>query len=437
MSNIVDLIKIKADENRDYLVRLIQDAVKISSYSGESEEIQRFLQRKLTDLGLETRLIKVAPEKLEQYKGFSYDGFSFENRYSLIGTKRGCGSERSADLADTSKQGRSLILNGHVDVVPPGDLSCWNDDPLSGKYEQEKVYGRGSLDMKGGLAVGLTALKILQDLCFENHGDIIFASVCGEETGGCGAFALVEDGINADGCIILEPTKLKICPIQSGCHTFKITIRGRSIHACMSYKGINAIDKFYIIYEALKELDRKRHERFSSEYSCYYEVSSNVAPLSVGTVTAGEWPSSVPDRLEASGRMGIFPGETVEEMQCEFEEIVRAAAAGDPWLSENQPEVEWFEGLFEPAGTDIESDLVKTLAISHREMLRRIVEYEAVTYGSDMRIFNLYADIPTVMYGPGDVSFAHTVNEHIEINQGIEAVCSIALMLIKWCGGKI
>lgn len=437
MRNIVSLIKKQAEANREYLVQLIQDAVRISSYTGESKEIQLFMQRKLMELGMETRLIRVVPEKLEQYKGFSYDGFSYDNRYSMIGIRRGRGPGRSADLSDASKQGRSLILNGHVDVVPPGDLSCWRDDPLSGKYEQGKVYGRGSLDMKGGLAAGIAALKLLQDLCFENHGDIIFASVSGEETGGCGAFALVEDGISADGCIILEPTKLKICPIQSGCHTFKITIRGRSIHACMAYKGINVIDKFYVIYEALKELDRKRHERFSSGYSCYYEVSSNVAPLSVGTVTAGEWPSSVPDRLEASGRMGIFPGETVEEMHHEFEEAIRAAAAGDFWLTENHPEIEWFEGLFEPAVTDINNDLIKTLAKSHREMFGCNVQYEAVTYGSDMRIFNLYAGIPTVMYGPGDVSLAHTVNEYIDIDQAIEAVCSIALMLINWCGGNI
>jgi acetylornithine deacetylase len=441
MLSVSGRIKEQAENNRHYLVELIRDAVRISSYSGEAEEIQRFLQGKLDELGLETRLIKVDPVRLEQYKGFSYDGFSYDRRFSLVGVKRGSGragtGERPAGDAagGRGEEGKSLILNGHVDVVPPGDLSCWNDDPLSGKFEQGKVYGRGSLDMKGGLAVGITVLKVLADLGFENYGDIIYTAVCGEETGGCGAFALVEDGLSADGCIILEPTRLKICPIQSGCHTFKITIRGRSVHACMAYKGINVIDKFYIIYEALKEMDRRRHQRFSGDYIRYYEVPMNVAPLNIGTITAGEWPSSVPDRLEACGRAGIFPGETVEEMHREFEEAVRAAATGDPWLAENQPEVEWYEGLFEPAATDLESDLVRTLAESHLAMLEREVQYEAVTYGSDMRIFNLYAGIPTVMYGPGDVSLAHTVNEHIEIDRAIEAVCSVALMIVNWCGG--
>jgi len=429
MNNITGLIKNEANKNRDYLVRLIQEAVRIRSYSGESEEIQLFLQQKLNELGMETRLFRVVPEKLKKYKGFSDDGFSYEHRYNLVGLKKGSRPDKENGSGDVHK---SLILNGHVDVVPPGDLTSWNADPLSGKYERGRVYGRGSLDMKGGLAVGITAIKVLQDLGFENQGDIIFASVCGEETGGCGAFALIEDGIRADGCIILEPTRLKICPIQSGCHTFKMIIRGRSIHACMAYKGINVIDKFYIIYEALKKMDHKRHRRFSSSLARNYEVPFNVAPLSIGTLMAGEWPSSVPDRLEATGRAGIFPGETVEEMHREFEETVNMAAAGDAWLAKHQPEIYWYEGLFEPAGTDIESELVMTLAASHRESFDQNVQYEAVTYGSDMRIFNLYAGIPTVMYGPGDVSLAHTVNEHINIDEALDAVCSIVLMLTKW-----
>jgi acetylornithine deacetylase len=420
----VEMIRKQVEENRSYLVELISAMVKFQSYSGEAEEIQRFLQGKLEELGMVTRLVKVRPEKLEQYKGFSYDGFSYDKRYALIGVKRG-----------GPGNGRSLILNGHIDVVPPGDLALWDDDPHSGKYLDGKVYGRGSLDMKGGLAAGVVAVKVMQEMGFSNEGDITIASVCGEETGGCGAFALVEDGISADGCIILEPTRLKICHIQSGCHTFKLKLKGRSIHACMPHKGINVIDKFYLIYNALKAMDRRRHDRFGSDFTPYYENPANIAPLNVGTLTAGEWPSSVPDQLEADGRAGIFPGETVEEMHREFEETVKSAAAADPWLAENQPVIEWYEGLFEPADTPIDSDLVTTLSAAHQEMLGRAVEYEAATYGSDMRIFNLYGKIPTVLYGPGDVSLAHTVNEHIEVDLVLEAVCSITLMLINWCGG--
>lgn len=432
---MIEKIRQEVENNRQYLIDMIGEMVRFGSYSGEAEEIQLYLKHRMEELGMETRLVKVEPEKLEQYKGFSYDGFSYDRRYSLLGLKKGS----PATVKLNNSAGRSLILNGHVDIVPPGDLSRWNDHPLSGKYEDGKVYGRGSLDMKGGLAAGITAVKVLQDLRFSNLGDITVASVCGEETGGCGAFALVEDGIKADGCIILEPTRLKICHTQSGCHTFKISLKGLLIHACMAYKGVNAIDKFVIIYEKLKELDKRRHERFLSkagEIAAHYEFGGNIAPLNVGSIQAGDWPSSVPDYLEAHGRMGIFPGESVEDMHREFEETVRVAAKADPWLAENLPTVEWYEGLFEPAETAVESELVTCLAANHRQMFGREAGFEAVTYGSDMRIFSNYAGIQTVMYGSGDVSLAHTVNEHVVIEEVMEALCSIVAMLVNWCGGE-
>jgi len=205
----------------------------------------------------------------------------------------------------------------------------------------------------------------------------------------------------------------------------------------MAYKGINVIDKFYSVYDALRLMDKRRHERFAAqcdEKVQFYENRTNIAPLNVGTINAGEWPSSVPDYLEAHGRMGIFPGETVEEMHKEFEETVKAAAASDPWLADNLPEIEWYEGLFEPSAIDRESELIISLAESHMEALGSMAEFEAVTYGSDMRIFNIYAGIPTVLYGPGDVSLAHTVNECADVDQIAESVYVIALMLINWCG---
>lgn len=415
-------IKVESEKNKDYLIKLIQDTVRFKSYSGEAAQIQLFLQKELEKLGMETSLIKVEPEKLKKYKGFSDDGFAYDNRYSLTGVKKG------------KAAGKSLILNGHVDVVPPGDLSCWDDDPHSGKYKNDRIYGRGALDMKAGLSAGITAIKVLKDIGFENYGDIYVSSVCGEETGGCGAFAAVEAGLKADGCIILEPTRLKICHIQSGCHTFKIRIKGRSIHACMAYKGINAIDKFNIIYEHLKQMDKARHERYSNKY---YENRYNVAPLNVGQVRAGDWPSTVPDELVAHGRMGIFPNESVAEMHQEFADTVKKAAALDSWLRENLPEIEWYEGLFEPTSTDINSSIVKTLAQSHQEMLNRHVQYEGATYGSDMRIFNIYGNTPTLLYGPGDVSIAHTVNENIEVAAVMETVNTIALMIVNWCKGEL
>lgn len=423
MEQLVNKINNATNELKTEIIELVQGAVQIPSLSGESEGVQKYLKNYLDEMGLETDLIKVNPDSLRKYYSFTDDKFSFDKRYSLVGIKRG-----------SDNYGKSLILNGHIDVVPTGNIDEWSDSPWSGVYKDGKIFGRGSLDMKAGLCSGIAAIKVLQKIGFENFGDVYINSVCGEETGGCGALATIDSGISADACIILEPTKLNICHIQSGSITFRIKILGKSIHACMKNKGVNAIDKFIKIYESLKKLDKDRHEEYSSEY---FEYKYNVAPLNLGILKSGEWPSSVPDTLIAEGRLGVFPNESVADAKKVFEDTIKKACLEDDWLRNNMPEIEWFEGLFESTETDINDAIIKTLTKSHEEILGRKVNYEGVTYGSDMRIFNIYGNIPSILYGPGDVSIAHTCNENIIVGEVLETVKSIALTITKWCGGKI
>lgn len=421
--NTLEIIEKTIYKNQDKLIKLIQDVVRIESLSGNSLNVQKYLEEYLNNMGLETQLIKVEPKKLEEYFAFEDDGFPYDKRYSLIGKSKGQGGE-----------GKSLILNGHIDVVPVGNLAEWIDSPFSGNVDNGKIYGRGSLDMKGGLCTGIFALEILKEIGFNHNQDIYINSVCGEETGGCGALTTIDTKIKSDGCIILEPTKLNISHIQAGSLSFKIRIYGKSIHACMANKGINAIDKFIKIYDAIKKLNYEKHLKYNNDY---YEDKFNVAPLNVGMLNSGEWPSSVPDFLEAKGRLGVFPGESIEQAKKDFEDIVKKACLEDNWLKENVAEIEWFEGKFESTETDLEEPLVKTLAKSHEIMLDKKVKFEGVTYGSDMRIFNIYGNIPTVLYGPGDVTIAHTTNEYIEINDILDCAKVIALTIINWCGGEI
>lgn len=423
MERLINKINNETNELKNEIIELVQGAVQIPSLSGDSINIQNYIKNYLDEMGLITNMIKVRPDSLKKYYAFTDDGFSYDNRYSLIGIKKG-----------SHNDGKSLILNGHIDVVPPGNIDEWSSSPWSGIYKDDKIFGRGSLDMKAGLCSGIAAVKVLQRIGFENFGDIYINSVCGEETGGCGALAAIDSGLSADACIILEPTKLNICHIQSGSITYRIKVLGKSIHACMKNKGVNPIDKFIKIYEALKKLDYDRHEKYSNDY---YEYKYNVAPLNLGVINSGEWPSSVPDTLLAEGRIGVFPNESVEDVKKVFEETIKQIASEDDWLKYNAPEIEWFEGLFESTETNINSDIIKTLAECHREILKREIKYEGVTYGSDMRIFNIYGNIPSILYGPGDVSIAHTCNEYIIVDDILESVKSLALTITKWCGGKI
>ena len=259
-------------------------------------------------------------------------------------------------------------------------------------------------------------------------------SVVGEESGGCGTLANIVNGYTADGAVILEPTSLRICPIQSGALTFNITIHGRATHAATRWEGVSAIEKFELVHQVIQELEKDRHQSFHVQY---YERSDRVAPINIGTIRSGDWHSTVPEKLTAEGRLGVFPGESAGEARTALEEAIGKAAGQDKWLAKEPPKVQWIDGQFESGQTSVEHPLVKTLLGCHESVTNDKGQLEGVTYGSDLRLFTNYAKIPTVLYGPGDVRTAHSANEYVEIEHVMTAVDVIANLIVRWCGGTV
>ena len=151
--------------------------------------------------------------------------------------------------------------------------------------------------------------------------------------------------------------------------------------------------------------------------------------MSIGKLGAGNWPSTVPEELVAEGRYGVFPGEDCADARRLLEHAVRDAAAADEWLKEHAPRVEWFEGQFEPGETDADAPLLSTLTRCHRALLGDSPRVHGVSYGSDLRLFTRYADMPAVLYGPGDVAVAHTTNEWLPLDE-LERAAEVYLLLI-------
>jgi acetylornithine deacetylase len=405
------------------LVAFISQLVRIRSLPGEEKAVQEVVARKLENLGFNVTLIPIDLALLENHEAFSHDGFPVGKRLNVVGRWPGSGGI-----------GRSLILNGHVDVVSPGNGIFWDDSPWSGRVNNGRIYGRGSADMKAGLAAEIFACEVLQKLGYSPLNDIMVHSVVGEETGGCGTLTNILRGFSADAAIIAEPTGLRLLPVQSGALSFRIKVTGKSTHACMKNKGVSAIEKFYVIFHAIEELDRQRHSEY---HNPLFEDPGNVAPISFGTLKCGDWPSSIPDMLVAEGRFGLFPGETAEDARQVFEEAVKQAARQDEWLNLNMPVIEWFEGQFESGLTGLDEPVIHVLSACHEAILGQEVEMAGATYGSDLRLFTNYAGIPAVLYGPGDVSEAHSVNESISIADVVKAVNVLAYTILNWCGGVL
>ncbi len=401
-----------------HLVDFLQELIEIRSLGGQETEAQDAVSAVMRQFGLEVDVWDFDWPQLRAHPMFAMEVERTEGR-GVVGTCAGRGG------------GRSLILNGHVDVVPPGDAANWRYPPWEGTVHDGRVYGRGSVDMKGGLACALFAVKAILDAGVPLRGTIHVESVIGEEGGGVGTLAACLRGYHADGAVVVEPTELKVAPAQAGALTFRITVPGRSAHACVREEGVSAIEKFLPIHAALLELERERNRAVRDPLYQRYRLPF---ALSLGRLEAGNWSSSVPESLVAEGRYGIAVGEDPEAAKKGFEATVRKAAASDDWLQEHPPKVEWWGGQFHPAAIPIDHPLPRTVATALADAGGRPAAFEGMTYGSDMRLLVHVGKTPAVLFGPGDVRQAHRPDESVSIDDLKATVRTLALTALRFCG---
>lgn len=418
MENI--LLSKAVEAARDDLIKFLQKMVQTASLPDHEEDVQNLIAQKLQSIGLEVEIVPSHFDEIRQHPAFGDDGFSPTERINVVGRWRGTGLGA----------GHSLILNGHVDVVPAGDLSLWTDSPWSGAVRDGRLYGRGSCDMKAGLCAGIFAVEVLQRLGYRPARDVLIESVIGEESGGIGTLTTIVKGYTAEAVILLEPTCLEISPVQSGALTFRLIVPGRSIHAAMKPYGVSAIEKFALLLSAIQQLEARRHQTFKH---ALYADPNNIAPINIGTVRGGEWHSTVPEEVVAEGRMGVLPGETNEAARQALQGAIQLAAEADPWLSQHQPRVEWFEGQFESGETRLDHPFLQQLGAAHQRMTGSAPVLRGVPYGSDMRLFTNHAGIAATHYGPGDVGMAHAANEFVPLDDVVTVTKVVAQMITQWC----
>lgn len=333
--------------------------------------------------------------------------------------------------------GASLMINGHTDVVPPGDLQAWSGDPFVVRQEQRDgstvMIARGACDMKAGLVAGWAAVRAIAEAGIALRGDVILAPVSGEEDGGLGTYALVrrlaERRIRPDACIVPEPTNLDLIPANGGALTFRLIVPGRATHASRRTEGVSAIEKFIPIMVALQEFEARRN----AEVDPLMRRWPIAYPLSIGTIAAGDWASTVPDVLTAEGRLGVALDEPVDAAKAALEAEVAAACARDPWLREHPVQVQWWGGQFAPGRTDVDHPLVRATAQAHTDVTGRQPELYGGPYGSDLRLLVGLGGIPTVQYGPGEASVAHTADEYVRIDEVVTCAQVLVQLILRTC----
>jgi acetylornithine deacetylase len=413
------------ENNRKEIVDFLKELIRKPSTVGREAEAQNLVLEKLKKMGLKIDVWWPEVSDLENSGATVLDPelrqIGYEGRPLVVGTLEG------------SRKGRGLILNGHVDVVSPEPLDKWTHDPWGGEEEEgSKIYGRGASDMKGGIAVMVMAVDSIIKAGIRLNGDIILESVIDEERfDGAGTLACILRGYRADAAIVLEPSNLDICVALAGVARFKITVSGRAAHACNKHEGVSAIDKIIKIYQAIQDLEiyRETHREHPLISHSQYKT---VAPIVVGTMNAGRWSSTVPDKAELTCRSSVMPQESLEDVKGELGKQISHIAATDPWLRDHPPDIKMMSG-FEGVEIGRGEPIVKTLEDSCLEVMRSKPRVRGLPGGADVRLLVNYANIPTVLFGPGFLEACHSPDEFTTIDQVLDATKIIALTILNWC----
>jgi acetylornithine deacetylase len=417
IGRVLDQLESSVPEMVGMAVRLVQ-MPSVSGTDGENEA-QSAVAAAMARDGLDVDHWQIDLPALTTHPDFPGMEVERTAAWGLVGRLAGAGD------------GATLMLNGHIDVVPTGDPDAWSSDPFGGDVRDGRLMGRGSCDMKAGLVAAYWAVQAIRRSGVRLRGDLLLASVQGEEDGGLGTFATLQRGWRADACVIPEPTSLDIIPANSGALTFRLRVHGLATHAARRTEGVSAIEKFWPIARALTELERRRHadvDPLATRWAFAH-------PISIGTVHAGDWASSVPDLVVAEGRMGVAIGDAMEDARAAFEEAVAEACADDSWLSGHPVEVEWWGGQFASGRIPIDSDLVERVEHAHGFVTDgRRPDVYAAPYGSDLRLLTGLGEIPTLQYGPGDAAHAHGPLESVSIDEMVTTARTLAALAIDTCG---
>ena len=411
------------DEHAADIVADLVDLVQVPSISGSAEEneIQHLLGGRLAAQGLEVDTWEICLPDILAAADFPGVEVDRSEGWGIVARVAGSGD------------GRSLLLDAHVDVVPAGDLSTWGQSgPFGAAIRGDDVHGRGTCDMKAGLVASLWVLRAFAALGVPLRGDLLLGTVIGEEDGGLGTYAMLQRGWRADACVITEPTSLDIAPASSGALTFRLSVPGLAAHASRRLTGVSAIEKFLPVFAALRSLEARRNEvthPLMAEWELPY-------PIELGTVRAGAWASSVPDLLTAEGRLGVAIGEDVDAARSALLDAVADACVDDPWLREHPVVVEWWGGQFAPGLTEVDAPIVEVVRRSHAAVAGQPPALWGTTYGSDLRLLTNLGGIPTVHYGPGDVALAHGPHESVSITELLTATRALALIALEHCGTR-
>ena len=392
--------------DKDKVIRWTQELVRIPSVyrpeKGEAEEpAARWVEARLKEIGLETTFEVVEP-----------------GRPNVIGLWRG------------TEGGKTLMFEGHTDVVTEGDVTRWTYPPFEARIVDGKMYGRGANDMKGGLVAAICAIKAIVESGVQLGGDILIGAMCDEEGHMMGIKHFVEQGWadNVDAAIICEPEENHLCISQKGVMWVRVTATGKMAHGAMPLTGVNAAYPIAEFLVAMRELEAAQIAQHGKHE---FLGQPSITPTILRSPVRGEPQNNVmPAQTEVVLDFRLIPGQSPQEIEAQIEAACDAVHAKDEGVTF---EVDVLETRA-PTATDRDEPIVKVLDQVYRDLTDKKPVYGGVPGSTDGTILNCWASVPIVTCGPGDIYIPHHVDEWLGLDELIEATKLYVLATLRFLG---
>ncbi|WP_127113329.1 ArgE/DapE family deacylase [Shimia sediminis] len=418
---LFDAVDVAFDKQTAFLSELTSHP----SLRGQEQSAQDFMAAELAARGYEIDRWQIDVADIQHLPGFSPVLGPYEDALNVVGVHR-----------SKTQTGRSLILNGHIDVVPEGPLDMWDSPPFEPRIADGWLYGRGGGDMKAGLASNLFALDALAACGLAPAADVFYQSVVEEECTGNGALACLARGYTADAAIIPEPFSEYLVTAQLGVIWFQVHLKGLPTHVAYAGSGANAIEAAIPLINALHQMEH--HWNTADRRPADYAHMDHALNLNIGKFEGGDWTSSVPAWSTFDVRMAIFPGQSIDAAKAEIEEVILDAARDNEFLRNSLPEIVYHG--FHAEGYALSQDssakaasAIRALDEAHQSATGKALEREAITATTDARFFGLYADTPALVYGPRAEAI-HGFNERVELESMRRVTKATAAFIAQWCG---
>lgn len=405
-------IQAAVNKNAPAATEFLRKAITFPSTPGKEHDCMLFIEKAFTELGVEVErvpmsdAIKNDPDYSSPIPDITYGG-----RFNLRLRLKGTGG------------GKTLLFNAHSDVVPP---SQGQDSPWEPVIKDGIIYGRGACDDKGPMAGIYLLLATLKDMQVPLKGDVVVHIVNEEENGGNGTLAMVRDGEKADACIVCEPSSNKVFTSVRGAVWFRVTCTGKAGHSGRAGDTVSALTLARKAMDLLTDYHAKLLA--SSKGIDLFDAYPNPMPLTFGRCHAGDWPATAPSRAVVEGVLGLLPNKTREQVMAEFTAVLKES--GDEQLA-SRVSVE-FMYKHDCQVTPTDHPLVTGLLDACGE-IGMPVAIDAMTASCDSWMYTNQLNIPTVVFGPGTLKWAHSNEEQIALAEISEAAAVLTHFVSQFC----